>query len=274
MPTIGSRPWYKDWFNSPFFHKLYFERDEAEAKKFIENLIEFLQPQPGSRMLDAACGRGRHSQVLAEMGFEVTGFDLAINSIHYAKELESESGNPQFYQHDMRLLFRTNYFDYVFNFFTSFGYFDTTREHDDAIRTFAAALNPGGVLVIDYLNVHFVEDHLVHHEIKNISGTSFEINRWDDDNHFYKKIQINDVSLQAPEEYTEKVFKFSLGDFTDMLGFQNMQVIEVFGNYNLAPYDLKKTPRMIIVARKKHNGEPSEKEKRLYSDGRNTDALT
>jgi SAM-dependent methyltransferase len=274
MPTIGSRPWYKDWFNSPFFHKLYFERDEAEAKKFLENLIEFLQPPPGSRILDTACGRGQICQRLVEMEFEVTGIDLAINSIHHAKELEGSSGNPQFYQHDMRFLFRTNYFDYVFNFFTSFGYFETNREHDDAMRTFSAALKPGGILVIDYLNFHYVEDHLVHHEIKNISGTSFEINRWDDDSHFYKKIHINDVSLHTPEEYTEKIVKLTLGDFTDMLGFQNMQVMEVFGNYNLSPYDLRKTPRMIIVAKKKDNNQPSEKEKRLYSDGRNTDGLT
>jgi len=274
MPTIGTRPWYKDWFNSPFYHKLYFERNEEEAKKFIEQLFEFLQPQPGSRILDAACGRGRYSLILAAMGFEVTGFDLAINSIQYAKQFEGESGNLQFFQHDMRFLFRTNYYDYVFNFFTSFGYFATRREHDDAIRTFSAALKPGGIFVIDYLNVHFAEENLVQHEIKKFGGTSFEINRWDDESYFYKKILINDPSLLSPEEHTEKIAKFSLGDFTDMLAFQNLQVIEVFGNYNLAPYDLKKTPRMIIVARKKSNHEAGENEKRLYSDGRSTDALT
>jgi hypothetical protein len=50
-------------------------------------------------------------------------------------------------------------------------------------------------------------------------------------------------------------------------------VQEVFGDYELSPYDLKKTPRLIIIARKKGNT-TSGKEKRLYSDGRTTDALT
>jgi len=77
----------------------------------------------------------------------------------------------------------------------------------------------------------------------------------------------------VPEEHTERVAKFSLGDFTDMLSFQNMQVIEVFGDYKLNPYDVRKTPRLIIIARK--NGtDLSDDKKRLYSDGRRTDALS
>jgi SAM-dependent methyltransferase len=273
MAKISTRAWYKDWFNSPFYHRLYFERDEKEAKAFIHKLIHFLQPPPGSRMLDAACGRGRHSRMLAELGFDVTGFDLSFDSINYAKHL-GQKDNLNFYQHDMRLPFWINYFDYAFNFFTSFGYFATRREHDDAMRTIAASLKPAGIFTIDYLNTHYVEDHLVHHELKNIAGTSYEIHRWDDENHFYKKIIVSDASLKAPEEYTEKVAKFSLGDFTDMLSFQNIQVIEVFGDYNLVPYDVRKTPRLIIVARKKGQNHYSEKEKQLYSDGRRTDALT
>jgi SAM-dependent methyltransferase len=277
MAGISTSTWYKEWFNSPFYHRLYFERDKKEAEAFIHKLIGFLQPPRGSRMLDVACGRGRHSCILAETGFDVTGIDLSFDSIYYAKQFEKD--NLEFYQHDMRLPFWINYFDYAFNFFTSFGYFATRREHDDAMRTIAGSLKPGGSFIIDYLNVHYAEDHLVHNELKNIAGTSYEIHRWDDENHFYKKITVSDASLIKPEEYTEKVAKFSLGDFTDMLSFQNMQVLEVFGDYNLVPYDIRKTPRLIIIAGKKANrpgnrGNNHEPEnKRLYSDGRRTDAL-
>lgn len=271
MTRVNAKEWYRDWFSSPFYHRLYFERNEEEAKTFIHKLVHFLQPQPGSRMLDVACGRGRHSCILAKMGFDVTGFDLSFESIENAKQFEKD--NLTFYQHDMRYPFWINYFNYAFNFFTSFGYFATRREHDDAIRTIASSLKPGGIFVIDYLNFHYVEEHLVHNELKNVAGTSFEIHRWDDDTHFYKKIIITDATLSIPEEHTERVAKFSLGDFTDMLSFQNMQVIEVFGDYNLDPYDVRKTPRMIIVARKKESNHSGE-DKRLYSDGRRTDALT
>ena len=83
-----NKPWFKDWFNSPYYHQLYFKRDEAEAKKFINKLIEYLQPAKGSLMLDIACGRGRHSRILAAMGFDVTGIDLAAESIKEAKNLK------------------------------------------------------------------------------------------------------------------------------------------------------------------------------------------
>lgn len=240
--------WYKNWFNSPFYHKLYFERDEKEAEKFINNLIEHLKPIPGSRMLDAACGRGRHSKTLAALGYEVTGIDISNDSIAFAKQFENNF--LEFFVHDMRLPFRSNYFDFVFNFFTSFGYFKTRREHDEAIRTLAKCLKPAGTLVIDYLNVHYAEDHLVKNEIKQMGATEYTILRWDDETHFFKKITVTDPSLSNKIEYTEKVAKFSLLDFTDMLSYRGMQVKEVYGDYQFNSYHVRTTPRLIIIAGK------------------------
>lgn len=240
------REWYKGWFNSPYYHKLYFERDEKEAQQFISRLIEHLQPAPGSRMLDVACGRGRHSKFLASKGFDVTGIDISADSINYAKASENE--HLHFFQHDMRLPFWVNYFNYAFNFFTSFGYFATRREHDDAIRTITQSLKPGGFVLFDFLNVHYVEERLVHNEVKKVDGTEYEIHRWHDDHFFYKKIIVHDPALEVPLEFTEKVSKLSLGDFTDMLSYQKVQVTEIFGDYELNRYDIRQTPRMIILA--------------------------
>ena len=268
---MTDNPWYKDWFNSPFYHKLYFERDDKEAETFIDQLIQYLKPAPGSRMLDVACGKGRHSKILASLGFDVTGIDISPDNIEWAKQSENE--RLHFFIHDMRLPFWGNYYDYAFNFFTSFGYFKTRREHDDTIRTIGSGLKPGGCFVIDYLNTHYAEEHLVYNEIKQMGHTSYEIHRWDDDTHFYKKIRVTDPSLLSPLEYTEKVAKFSLGDFTDMLSYQGLQVQEVFGDYHFNNYDVRKTPRLILISQKMVN-ESTDKEKRLYSDGRRTDALT
>lgn len=268
---MAIRAWYREWFNSPFYHKLYFDRDEMEAKAFIRKLINHLQPPPACRMLDVACGKGRHSKILASMGYAVTGIDISSDSIAYAKQFENE--NLSFYVHDMRLPCWVNYFDYAFNFFTSFGYFKTRREHDDAIRTIAGSLKAGGKFVIDYLNIHYSEAHLQPSENKQIGDTNYAITRWDDEDHFYKKILITDPSLNSPLEHTEKVAKFTLGDFTDMLSYQGLQVQEVFGDYQLGPYHVHHAPRMIIVATKE-KAEKEDRKKRLYSDGRTTDALT
>ena len=246
---MSEQAWYKDWFNSPFYHKLYFERDEKEADAFISKLLHHLEPLPGSYMLDVACGRGRHSRILAKEGFVVTGIDISFDSIAFAKKFENET--LEFYQHDMRLPFRVNYFNYAFNFFTSFGYFKTRREHDDAIRTIANGLKPNGLFVIDYLNVHYSEDRLIYNEEKTINGTSYNIRRWHDDTHFYKKIIIHDPILLHPIDFTEKVSKFSFGDFNDMLSYHGLQVQEIFGDYQLGSYDVRTKPRLIIVAKKK-----------------------
>jgi SAM-dependent methyltransferase len=240
--------WFKDWFNSPYYHQLYFKRDDNEAAAFIKRLITHLQPAADARMLDVACGRGRHSKFLNSYRFDVTGIDLSEESISYARQFENET--LHFFQHDMRLPFWMNYFDIAFNFFTSFGYFRTEREHYNAIRTIANSLKPGGTLVIDYLNVHYAEDNLVHKMEKEIDGINFYITKWFDETHFYKKIVVEDDALDTPFEYTEKVAKFTLGDFNDMFAYHQLQVQEVFGDYNLGAYDVKKSSRLLLVAKK------------------------
>jgi cyclopropane fatty-acyl-phospholipid synthase-like methyltransferase len=57
--------WYKDWFDSPYYHILYKYRDDSEANGFIDHLLEALNPRPGARILDLACGRGRYSRHIA-----------------------------------------------------------------------------------------------------------------------------------------------------------------------------------------------------------------
>ena len=240
--------WFKDWFNSPYYHQLYFTRDENEAGAFINLLIDHLNPPNMSEMLDVACGKGRHSFQLADKGFTVTGIDLSEDSIREAKK--NESNNLEFFVHDMRLPFRINYFDYAFNFFTSFGYFKTRREHDNAIRTIAQSLKPDGIFVMDYLNVHFAEDHLIHKSEKQVEDINYFITKWFDETHFYKKIVVEDDNLKEPLEYTEKVAKFTLGDFTEIFAYQGLQIQEVFGDYQFNDYDVRHSPRMVMIAKK------------------------
>ena len=245
---MENHPWFKEWFNSPYYHQLYFKRDEREAAQFIDKLIDYLKPATGAYMLDVACGKGRHAIHLAEKGFDVTGIDLSEDSIKEA--LLQQTTQLHFYLHDMRLPFNINYFDFAFNFFTSFGYFSTRREHDNSIRTISQSLKENGCFVMDYLNVHYAEDNLVHKAEKEIDGVNYYITKWYDETHFYKKIIVEDEALEAPEIYQEKVAKFSLGDFTEMFAYQGLQIQEVYGDYNFGNYNVKKSPRLVMIARK------------------------
>jgi 2-polyprenyl-3-methyl-5-hydroxy-6-metoxy-1,4-benzoquinol methylase len=240
--------WFKDWFNSPYYHQLYFERDDQEATIFINRLIEYLHPDGDSFMMDAGCGKGRHAIILASLGFDITGIDLSFENIGEAKTHETDK--LHFFQHDLRLPFWINYFNYTFNLFTSFGYFKTEREHYNAIRTIANSIKLNGVLVFDYLNVPYTEDHLDHKVDKQVDGVKFYLTKWHDETHFYKKIIVEDESLKEPLIFQEKVAKFTLGNFSDMFALHNLQLQEVFGDYDLKGYDLKNSPRMLMIAKK------------------------
>ena len=121
MP-INTATWYSDWFDSPYYHLLYRHRDEQEARLLIDSLLRYLKPQPCAAVLDLACGKGRHALYMNRQGLAVAGIDLSPASIAYARQLENKL--LSFFVHDMRQVFRANAFDYVFNLFTSFGYFD------------------------------------------------------------------------------------------------------------------------------------------------------
>ena len=141
-------------------------------------------------MLDLGCGAGRHSRYLASKGLRVTGMDLAAGSIREARK--SEHPRLRFLRHDMRVPFGRNAFDYVFNFFTSFGYFEDAGEHMAVVRNMAASLRHGGGLVLDYLNVRHAEARLTPEEVKEIDGVIYRLTRWTDARHFFKRIVVED----------------------------------------------------------------------------------
>jgi len=245
---MKDRSWFKDWFNSPYYHQLYFKRDEDEAAHFIDQLINHLQPESNSKILDIACGKGRHAIHLSQKKMDVTGIDLSEESIIEA--LKYEKDNLHFFKHDMRLPFWINYFDFAFNFFTSFGYFKTSKEHNNTIRTISKSLKQNGYFVLDYLNPPFVEANEEKEIEKTIDGVNYFITKWMDQGYFYKKIVVEDKQYNEPFIFTEQVAKFNLADFEKMFSQQGLKIKEVLGDYNLSTYHEITSPRLILIAEK------------------------
>lgn len=243
-----NQSWFSTWFNSPYYHLLYQNRNEKEAAEFINCLLNHLQPPNNARILDLACGKGRHARFIAEKGFDVTGLDLAPESIAFAKQFETP--NLHFYQHDMRQVFKTACFNYVFNFFTSFGFFEQLADNDATVAAVNQALLPQGFLVIDFFNTQKVKAKLVAYEEKKLSGVEFFITRRATQNHIIKTITVIDEAKHFRATFEERVQALTLPKFEEMLAKGGFTLLQTWGSYELAPYQPDTSDRLIMLAQK------------------------
>ena len=232
-----------DWFDSDYYHVLYKHRDYNEARNFINNIVEYLDLKKGSKILDLACGIGRHSIYLDKIGFKVVGTDKSPNNIKKAKA--SKNQDISFLQ--MEMIDDTNHkYDVIFNLFTSFGYVN----HDynlKTIKNIERQLKNDGTVIVDFMNTLFVKNNLVIEETKVIDDLSFKIKRKSDGKHIYKEIKFND---QKDYSFQEKVMDLSLNDFENYLKRYNLKIIKTFGDYNLNEFDKENSERLIMVIKK------------------------
>ncbi|MDX2196752.1 MAG: class I SAM-dependent methyltransferase [Cytophagales bacterium] len=240
-------PWYKDWFNSPYYHILYGHHNDVETKMLIDNLTDKLHFQPHYHILDLACGRGRHSKYLNTKGYRVTGIDIAENNIIYAKTYENDT--LQFEVHDMREPYAAHAFDVVLNIFTSFGYFKDHEANLQTLRAVHTSLKNEGILIIDYFNTSFVLQNLVCYEEKHIDNIHFNINRYEKQGYIYKHIEVNDQGKIS--HFQENVRAFYLHHFEEMLNTCNFHINDVFGDYSLHDFEQNSSPRLILHVSKK-----------------------
>lgn len=240
------KEWFNEWFDSPYYHILYQNRDEAEARNFIDRLLGKLSPEPGNEVLDLACGKGRYSRHLAGHGLYVTGLDLSEKSIRYARQFETD--HLSFFTHDMRHAFCANRFDLVFSFFTSFGYFDNDADHLKTFKNVATSLKSGGRFVLDFFNAQYIKDHLVAQESKEIEGIDFHLAKEIAGDYVVKSIDFEDAGQHW--HFEERVRLFNSEDFESLLSRSGMQLLQVFGDYKLGEFDRTNSPRFILIAQK------------------------
>lgn len=241
------KEWFGEWFDSPFYHILYKNRDNTEAHTFIDNLCIYLGFSPYDKILDLACGKGRHAIYLNQKGFDVTGIDLSAENIKYASQFSN--AKLSFYIHDMREVFAYDQFNYILNVFTSFGYFDSANEHKSAILAAAKALKTGGKLIIDFLNTYKVVNHLVPVEVKEVDNIFFNITKEiSSDDYIIKKI--NFEYKGKPYHYQEKVKAIRRVEFLEFFEQAGLSCRQLLGDYDLKPYQKEKSDRMIFIVEK------------------------
>lgn len=243
---MKQKEWFAEWFDTSYYHTLYKNRDEQEAANFISRLIDDLKLPKSSYLLDLACGKGRHSITLNQLGYTVKGVDLSPNSITEANKSSNE--HLKFAVQDMREAIPNEKFDAIFNLFTSFGYFDSIEDNIRVIQAMKSMLNEDGILVIDFMNATKVIDSLVLEEEKIIDDIEFHIERKYDGQHIFKFIHIKDG--ESVFDYSERVQALKQVDFEKLLSENGFEILRTFGDFNLNPFQEKSSDRLIIIAKK------------------------
>ncbi|MFM7565543.1 MAG: class I SAM-dependent methyltransferase [Flavobacteriales bacterium] len=243
---MDEKEWFASWFDTSYYHLLYNNRNEHEAHAFINRLVLFLELPLGSKVLDLACGKGRHARTLHALGFEVLGTDLSCESIEDAQRTTAEG--LRFQVQDMREPIPGESFQAVFNLFTSFGYFEDTSENQRVIDSIYQMLLPKGLVVIDFLNAQKVQDTLVPSEHIVRGDITFEIHREINEGKVIKRIRFRDKG--QPFTYKEQVQLLRLKDFEQVLT-PHFNILHTFGDYELSAFNATNSSRLILIAQKK-----------------------
>jgi SAM-dependent methyltransferase len=241
--------WYKEWFGQDYLD-LYAHHDQDEADVHVDFVAEQLADSPPPRaVLDLACGAGRHTAALRRRGLRTLGVDLSLTLLSRRPDLPRVRG-------DMRCLpFTDGSFDWVLNFFTSFGYFESERENFRVLEEIVRLLTPGGRYLIDFLNRDRVLASITPRETVEEAGQRIDIRRWYDPatSRINKRITLRPLApggnAGAPRTYLESVRAYSREEVTIGLSWAGLEVGGVFGNFRGDPYD-RDSQRLIIVGRK------------------------
>ncbi|WP_281632022.1 class I SAM-dependent methyltransferase [Flavobacterium luteolum] len=234
--------WYSSWFDTPYYHILYKDRNYREAQVFMDNLTHYLNLPEKAKVLDLACGKGRHSIYLNQLGYDVLGADLSENSITEASKNSNET--LHFKVHDMREPFEEK-FDAIFNLFTSFGYFESDDDNLTTLKAIKESLSEYGFAVIDFMNVANVIENLVPEEVKTVDEIDFHIKRYVEDGHIFKEIDFEDQGRKY--HFTEKVKALTLKDFQDLMDEAGIFLLDIFGDYKLKKFHKTESERLIMI---------------------------
>ena len=213
-------------------------------QRWIEGyrIMQFWNFETHHKIMDLACGKGRHSIYLNQLGYDVLGVDLSENSIAIANKNSNET--LHFKVADMREPFEEKY-DAILNMFTSFGYFECDSDNLKTLISIKESLSEYGFGVIDFMNVNNVIPNLVANEIKIVDEIEFHIKRYHYDGYIFKEIDFETNSEKF--HFTEKVRAFTLQDFQTLMDEAGIDLLDTFGDYKLKKFHKLDSERLIMI---------------------------
>ena len=217
--------WYKEWFGEAYLG-LYAHRDASEAEAHVAFVEKHMPGERPRAVLDLACGAGRHTEALRQLGHKTQGLDLSLTLLRQMAGLPRVAG-------DMCCLpFADGAFDWVLNFFTSFGYFENERQNFSVLQEIRRVLSARGHFLIDLFNRERVLENLVPRETQELGNTRVEIERWFDaaTDRVNKRIRLLDDGGKK-QTFLESVRAYREEEVSIGLRWAGLEVDGVYGSF-------------------------------------------
>jgi ubiquinone/menaquinone biosynthesis C-methylase UbiE len=240
--------WYAESFGA-LYPVVYAHRSVEAAAPEAAFARRITGLRAGEHALDLACGTGRHLVHLTDTGARLTGLDFSSALLTVARgHLGQGAGNgAQLVRGDMRRLPFPGTFDVVFNFFTSFGYFQSDEENRGVAREIARVLKPGGRFFIDYVNPRHVATTLTPETVREADGLHIRERRWLDTaaERVNKTVRVERDGAEVAR-LEESVRLYEADAFEALLASAGLVVDALYGDYAGEPVAAER-PRLIAT---------------------------
>ena len=252
--SAATQGWFTHFFDDAYVAELSNQKPSRQTRREVDFLLRSLRVSPRSRILDVACGYGRHAAELSRRGFRVVGVDLSRAMLAEARQRFREGPRLRFVRGDMRRLHFAAEFDAVFSFFTSFGYF-APGQNEAVLRRMARALRLGGRLLVDHRNP--THDAALPRRNWYRVGRRLVLG----DHRFDPRTKVSEctqlVVADGRSRAVQRRFRvqeFSLAEWRRMLGRAGLRLIRAYAGYDGRAYRAASSERLIVLAEKTVSG--------------------
>lgn len=242
----------KEWFYA-FYEQDYFRKTPEQVDKgvtqaipHVEFLMDVLELSLDDRILDLCCGYGAHAITLARRGYNITGFDLCKRALRLARgKAQRDNVEIPLVRGDMRWLPFKGGFDVVYNYFSSFGYFEDDSQDLMVLEGAARALKPGGRFLIENINGAKI---LSNFQQASPNGSQKRTYDAETGRLRAKWKFVNEDTGESREHPTVQRL-YSIDELSSMLDSVGLRPLNAYGDIRKTEYG-KDSSRMIILARK------------------------
>lgn len=244
---------FKGVFNPQDY--LYFYEDVLKKERTeieIQFLVKELELEKSMKILDLACGHGRHTNRLAELGYIVTGVDNNLGFLKIAKDEAKKKGiNVKYIKKDMRKINFSEEFDRVILLFTSFGYF-VDEENLLILKNVARALKKGGLFCFDTFNRDIFLKNL-HPCVVIEKGENFMIDRHNFDS-LTGRLYNNRIIIRNGKRKDTPFFVrlYNPTEIKYLLKEAGLSLYKIYSDFASSPFK-SESGRMVIIAEKELN---------------------